>query len=420
MKPVSLRKSDVAQCSTANAVTQHPLLPIGKHGPALPVDAPRQELRALKSAPPKSKDKAKQRDGGEDAVTPPPQQRGPTLAQRRMQERDAARKSNPEPAAEIKQLAVLDWDDCVRDEKGMTYQLLHNALAITARESEASPLSRAVAQLNKRMQSGLPATDSAPLLMKTQEDFTKHLMVRHHIFSPKIARDFVDKMLPELGKEEAASLAERIHANFKEQYNRSIGKGGPIEKNGVPFPHCEPKLLPGAKELLDKICTPDSRVAVISNRDHDDFSGEVKHMNLLEKVDVISGSTRREKMPEDLQKRIVSALRGDDREVARRTLIEARCYAHPDSNSQSTGRMHIKPDPTRLNRVLEQLKVGKEVPIISYGDQLSDVKQMAGLAKEGWKVKGVIINSQNPDVGKDINVDGIPTAVIDSMKKIDL
>ncbi|WOB32154.1 hypothetical protein NYR98_07720 [Xanthomonas hortorum pv. pelargonii] len=143
-------------------------------------------------------------------------------------------------------------------------------------------------------------------------------------------------------------------------------------------------------------------------------------MNLLEKVDVISGSTRREKMPEDLQKRIVSALRGDDREVARRTLIEARCYAHPDSNSQSTGRMHIKPDPTRLNRVLEQLKVGKEVPIISYGDQLSDVQQMAGLAKEGWKVKGVIINSQNPDVGKDINVDGIPTAVIDSMKKIDL
>ncbi|WAT14142.1 HAD hydrolase-like protein [Xanthomonas fragariae] len=419
MKSVSLRKSDVAQCSTANAVTQQPLLPIGKHGPTLPVDAPRQELRALKSAPPKSKDKAKQREGGEDAATSP-QQRGPTLAQRRMQERDAARRSNPEPAAEIKQLAVLDWDDCVRDEKGMTYQLLHNALAITARESEASPLGRAVAQLHKRMQSGQPATDNDPLLMRTQEDFTKHLMVRHHIFSPKIARDFVDKMLPELGKEEAASLAECIHKNFKEQYYRAIGKGEPIESNGVPFPHCEPKLLPGARELLEKIRTPDSCAAVISNRDQDDLADEVKHMNMLRYFDVISGSTRREKMPEDLQKRIVPALRGGDREVVRRTLIEARCYAHPDSDSKSTGRMHIKPDPARLNRVLEQLQVGKEVPIISYGDQLSDVKQMAGLAKEGWKVKGVIINSQNPDVGKEIDVDGIPTTVIDSMEKIDL
>ncbi|MBL9198189.1 hypothetical protein VB151_10950 [Xanthomonas fragariae] len=420
MKPVSLRKSDVAQCSTANAVSQQPLLPIGKHGPALPVDAPRPELRVLKSAPPKSKDKAKQRDGGQDAVTSPPQQREPTLAQRKMQERDAARKRNSEPAAEIKQLSVLDWDDCLRDEKGMTYQLLHNALAITANESEASPLKRAVAQLNERMQSGPPATDSDPLLMKTQEDFTKHLMVRHHIFSPKIAEDFVVKMLPELGKEEAASLAKRIHTNFKEQYYRSIGKGDPIESNGVPFPHCEPELLPGARELLDKICTPDSRVAVISNRDQKDLSYEAEYMNLLDKVDVISGSTRREEMPEDLQKRIVPALRDGNRELVRRTLIEARCYAHPEFDSKSTGRMYIKPDPTRLNRVLEQLQIEKEVPIISYGDQLSDVKQMAGLAKEGWKVKGVIINSQNPDVGKDIDVDGIPTTVIDSMEKIDL
>lgn len=45
--------------------------------------------------------------------------------------RPAARAA-PAHAADLKPVVVLDWDDCLRYEKGMNYQLVHNALEIAA------------------------------------------------------------------------------------------------------------------------------------------------------------------------------------------------------------------------------------------------------------------------------------------------
>lgn len=54
-----------------------------------------------------------------------------------MQELDNVSRSSRESvaASDIKQVAVLDWDDCLRDEKGLNYQLMHNALAVAARNT---------------------------------------------------------------------------------------------------------------------------------------------------------------------------------------------------------------------------------------------------------------------------------------------
>ncbi|MGV7206202.1 HAD hydrolase-like protein, partial [Xanthomonas citri pv. rhynchosiae] len=109
-------------------------------------------------------------------------------------------------ASEVKQVVVLDWDDCLRDEKGLNYKLMHNALAITAREhaSTLPELGDAVAVLHSKLNDAEPVDEEAPLLMKNQKDFSSYLMGRQSIYKRHIIEDFVRKMLPGISEHKAA------------------------------------------------------------------------------------------------------------------------------------------------------------------------------------------------------------------------
>ncbi|MDO3512190.1 hypothetical protein [Ralstonia pseudosolanacearum] len=65
-------------------------------------------------------------------------------------------RSAPAHAADLKPVVVLDWDDCLRYEKGMNYQLVHNALEIAASmHAQSLPeLRAAVDRLRGRMARG--------------------------------------------------------------------------------------------------------------------------------------------------------------------------------------------------------------------------------------------------------------------------
>ncbi|GLU35902.1 hypothetical protein Busp01_57440 [Trinickia caryophylli] len=327
-------------------------------------------------------------------------------------------------ASDVKQVVVLDWDDCLRDEKSMNYQLMHNALAISAREHmKALPeLGEAVARLRVRMQAGDTAGEGDPLVMMKQEDFRDHLMANPGIFKRHIAEDFVRTMLPELDKSRALMATNAIYAQFTREYKRLTRPRRDETPRDVPFPDIQFALLPGARELLDKSRTASSRVILISNRGQGDLESEVNHLKMMHYFDVVSGTpmvTRAKPgkhgaaMPEALQRQLTQALRGDDEVALRMALDSAVAYAHPDTSVVK--RTDGKPRGDRLRQSLETLSIAEDVPIISYGDQPTDVSQAAELAAQGRRVEGVIVNPQRGDVGQHIDVAGIPTRVTGSM-----
>ncbi|WVK02521.1 type III secretion system effector protein XopC [Xanthomonas campestris pv. olitorii] len=333
-------------------------------------------------------------------------------------------------ASEVKQVVVLDWDDCLRDEKGLNYKLMHNALAITAREhaSTLPELGDAVAVLHSKLNDAEPVDEEAPLLMKNQKDFSSYLMGRQSIYKRHIIEDFVRKMLPGISEHKAASINNAVYSNFVREYKMLV-KPEVSKKNysrDVPFPDIELSLLPGAKEILEKSRNANSRVILISNRGHGDLENEINHLGMMHYFDVVSGAEEvtlekshlpPSQMPEDLQKRLINSLNGSDEEALRATLSEAAIYAHPDSTTIE--RIDKKPDSTRLAESLERLSVQPNVPITSYGDQPSDIKQLKSVAEPKSRVlKGVIVNAQRDDVGREIDVDGVPTRVVSKITEL--
>lgn len=342
-------------------------------------------------------------------------------------------------ASNVKQVVVLDWDDCLRDEKGLNYQLMHNALVIAAKENEKTmpELAEAVSRFQARREAGQPAGAGDPLLLKSQKDFSDYLMANPSIFKRPIAKDFVQTMLPGLRFDRAAAITNAVYNAFTREYKRLLkpkpkGEPGDVPPNGepsdvppndaprdVPYPKIEFSLMPGARELLDQCRTAESRVVLISNRGQNDLQDEVNHLNMMHYFDAVSGTpmvtvpkpgAKPRPMPEELQKRLTQALRGNDDKVLRQALEDASGFAHPDTTSVE--RIDKKPGATRLMQSLADLSVQSDVPIISYGDQPSDVKQLAELAAQGRRVEGVVVNPQNKDVGKQIDISGVPTRVV--------
>jgi len=404
-------------------------------------------------------------------------------------------------ASEPKQVIVLDWDDCLRDEKGLNYQLMHNALVVAAREHGARypELALAVQRLQADMGSGRPAGDSDPLLMKSRAEFSKYLLPRPEIFKSHVLQDFVDKMLPDVPADRAQAIHHSLKANFKRQYQRVVqprpGPDRPQEQ--VPFPQVQLDLMPGALEFLEQCRSAESRVVLISNRGHGDLENEVNRLAMAHYFDVVAGApllsqdkpvrpvpdeVRRQLLaaleggddqalldalvravphaaarpqaavqdgPElpaqppqaelrdrlrdavlcgdaaalqdalaaaaphahaELSRRLMASLRSGDGAALRQALGEAVPYAHPDSTRVEWG--DKKPGSGRLLDSLEHLSVPPQVPIVSYGDQASDVTQLAGAAHPQRRLEGVIVNAQHPSLGQRIDVDGIPTRVL--------
>lgn len=323
-------------------------------------------------------------------------------------------------ASNVKQVIVLDWDDCLRDEKGLTYQIMHNALVVAAKENAKTfpELGDAVS----RLQSGNLMADPAPLLIKNQEDFTTHMMANPRIFHSHVAEDFVRTMLPGSNAQRIWSMAHAISAEFTRQYRAMTNPEISKKPEGLPYPDVQLSLLPGARELLEKCRTAESRVILISNRGHHDVEREVNHLGMMHYFDVVSGAPlvtqskpggQPAQMPEGLQQRLIHSLSSGDDMALRQVLDEVADHAHPDTTLVDG--IDRKPAAARLVQSLESLSVQPDVPIVSYGDQNSDVAQLAELAGQGRRLEGVIINPVHNDVGQQVDIAGIPTRVMRSM-----
>ena len=337
--------------------------------------------------------------------------------------------------SEVKQVVVLDWDDCLRDHQALNYQWLHNALALAAEEkADTLPeIGVALERLRRGMKDGVGADDDAPLLMKSQEDFSKHLLVHHKIFTLPVTEDFVRKMLPDLDEQRTESIIHAVHARYVRQMKARIRPPGDHEQppakpeppRNLPFPEVPFTMMPGAQAFLEKCRSPDTRVILLSNRQQGDLENEIRHLGKGHHFDVVSGSPRvtqkisdapPEPMPVELQQKLMGLLGGTDTEALRTALEEAAVYAHPDTTKVRW--TPTKPDPTRLRESLEALGVPPDVPIVSYGDQVTDVQQLARLDQPDRRLEGVIVNRTHPKVGHQIDVEGIPTRVVSSFEDL--
>jgi len=367
-------------------------------------------------------------EGEHDSLTPVLKQR-PKSPQEVVQELDQVSSSSRKSiqGSEVKQVVVLDWDDCLRDEKGLNYQLMHNALAVAAKEyAQTFPeVGEALKRLRSRMESGVPAGEGDPLLMRSRDDFSRHLMANPSIFKRPIVEDFVSKMMPGLEPRRATSIVNAVYAQFNRQYKSLTQSRRGDQPCDLPFPDVQFSLMPGALELLERCRTAESRVILVSNRGHGDLEDEVNHLGMMHYFDVVSGNpmvTRPKpggqppQMPEDLQQRLTHALRSGNEEDLHQVLREASDYAHPDTTE--VGRFEKKPGAARLLDGLTSLSVQPDVPITSYGDQNSDIEQLAELALQGRRLQGVIINPQRDDLGQQVQVGDIPTRVIGTLKDL--
>lgn len=361
-------------------------------------------------------------EGEHDSLTPVVRQQ-PKTPQEVVEELDQVSSSSRKSVqgSELKQVMVLDWDDCLRDEKGLNYQLMHNALATAARTHP--DIGEALERMRARRDSGTAESDGCPLLMRSQEDFSRHLMAHPGIFKRHVVEDFVSAM--GLPPEKAEAVVNTVYAEFNRQYKASM-RPKQDKQRDLPFPDVQFSLMPGAREFLEKCRTPESRVILISNRSHGDLEDEVNHLGMAHYFDVVSGSPMvtqpkpgepPAQMSPDLQQRLTGSLRSGNEPELRAVLDEAAAYAHPDTTQ--VGRSEKKPDATRLRDSLARLSVREDVPITSYGDQNSDVRQLARLPGQGdRRLEGVIVNPQRGDVGQQTAVEGVPTRVVGSLKDI--
>lgn len=416
--PASIGASPDAQTSGHTTPAPQPL-PVGRHSPL------QSELRARLAQAPRT------------SATPLPQSsvaRLPSSGERLTPPREIAAsgadeaggsRNAPADATQIKPVVVLDWDDCLRYEKGVNYQLMHNALAIAAQmhAQNLPELGEAVDRLRSRMQRGEPAGDSDPLIMRSQEDCSNYLAA-HGIYRRGLVDDFVRKMLPDVGSSKAAAITNAVYRQCVQEYNRMTA--GPHQQQSrpcdVPFPDIRITLMPGARKRLSAFRAAGSPVMLISNRAHSDLEKEVNHLGIQRDFDVVSGAptvTRPRSnastapMPEALQQRLTAALQGNDDDALRAALEDASAYAHP--NTTSVTQTDRKPNATRLLDSLQRLSVPSEAPIILYGDQPSDISQAAKLAETGRRIEGVLIDPGHSDVGRQIDIEGIPTRVIGSL-----
>lgn len=416
-------------------------LPVGKGG-AVSEKALCDQLLCLKVAPRRPDDMPPPRSNGscETQYKIIPRQRATVAASSPGPVPANSPNDGPNDGPKVKQVVVLDWDDCLRDHQALNYQGLHNALALAAEEmAEVFP---EIGEALKRMKDGVGADDDAPLLMKSQEDFSKHLLVHHKIFTLPVTEDFVRKMLPDLDEKRTKSIVHAVHARYERPRKARIRPLGDHEQppakpeppRNLPFPEVPFTMMPGAQAFLEKCRSPDTRVILLSNRQQGDLENEIRHLGKGHHFDVVSGSPRvtqkisdapPEPMPVELQQKLMGLLGGTDTEALRTALEEAAVYAHPDITKVRW--TPTKPDPTRLRESLEALGVPPDVPIVSYGDQATDVQQLARLAQEELRdrlnqpdrrLEGVIVNRTHPDVGRLIEVEGIPTRVVSSFEDL--
>ncbi|HEU4622486.1 MAG TPA: HAD hydrolase-like protein [Burkholderiaceae bacterium] len=284
----------------------------------------------------------------------------------------------------ITQLHVLDWDDCLRDEKGMNYQLMHNAIHVAAHHySSKYPFLESLAQAVEQHRGAY--ADGKPLLCMNQDEYTLVTVQKNDELT---RRDIVKDLLQKLGglsprlKQEFDALAPRpdapsphkaieniLYQEFLRQYQRLVQPDVEIKRPAapvnLPFPRVELALKPGAQELLDRIRRPNHFVALISNRQDKDVQKELNKMALMHYFDAVVG-------------------------VSEVMQPNTRPY------KAQLQRVGSKPSPQRLNEIFERHHDLGNASVNLWGDTPKDITQAVPFILEGDiaadRVQGFIVN----------------------------
>lgn len=323
--------------------------------------------------------------------------------------------------SQVEQVAVVDWDDCLRDEKSLNYQMYHNALSATEQEygSRFQGLSDAVRQVQEWSQEqskGL--SDQRPYLAYDMASFTKKLLANHRLYKKHVIGDFIEKTMPLLKDDEKQTLMNIISANFNRQYHQVLKR----KSQGdfiLPYPEIKFNLLPGALELLEHFRKSNSRIILISNRGHRVVEAELNALQLMHYFDAVSG-TPEETLPlfgpppasmsAGLQHSLINALSSAEPAALHRIRDDVANHAHPETTW--VGRTQAKPSDQRIQSALTHLSIPTQTPIVSYGDQNTDISQMKRIAENRPGVFGVVTNAEHPHCHKSVNIDGIQTSVV--------
>ncbi|MBC7500897.1 MAG: HAD hydrolase-like protein [Herminiimonas sp.] len=276
----------------------------------------------------------------------------------------------------IEDVHVLDWDDFLRDEKGMNYQLMHNALAVSAhRYQQTHPLLRDLADAVSAAR-GKPYDESMPKLSMGVDDYARFAIANPDF----VKRDMVDDLLKkaagidtalaralhDAGAAEVGKLRNILNAEFRRQYKKLVAPSvdrtllrqypAPTSQAApaLPFPDVRLQLMPGARAFLDKHRVASARLVLISNRQDGDMQNEINKLRIAHYFDSTSG---------------VPNL--TDREEIQRAFS--------------------KPNPGRLQEALQKLPGASHARLTLWGDTPKDILQADGIAHQG-EIHGVLVN----------------------------
>ena len=315
----------------------------------------------------------------------------------------------------IQQVNVFDWDDCLRFETSVYYQLVHNALATTAQRYPV--LAEALARLRAQMAHSAPEGAQGPALQLSEEAFGRYFRATRGVFEEALIRDFVQKMLPQLQGDRAEKLVTILCIQARREYARLLAPQTQPAPSFLPFPALKLQLMPGARALLDQVQSAHSRTFLISNRSHSALEKEVRHLGVRQYFDAVSGTSRvtqtraPSSQPPPLsaqdQRHLLQVLAQTDQAATRDMLTTMLPFAHPDTTT--VGSINIKPSPVRLRHLLDAFSIPSAARVVCYGDKSTDISQAATSHAQGHAVQGVLINPDGPVSGDTTTIAGIPT-----------
>lgn len=246
-----------------------------------------------------------------------------------------------------KEVHVFDYDDCLTNEQGVIYQLMHNAIQVAAQKygthSNADKKYPFLDHLAETMKHKMGQyQDGMPLLCMDQEQYA-HTIIQSNMQKNKVSKkattvnDLLNKLnaldpklqaefealkskYPPLpiskqekpdsqsaesrrgGPEERKPLNEQQTAvsnilwhEFKRQYQQMIQPDSALKaqqnqnNSRLPFPDVAPTFMPGAQDLLEKLRRPENLVILLSNKSDSALQKEINKQGWAHYFDVISG-----------------------------------------------------------------------------------------------------------------------------------
>lgn len=288
---------------------------------------------------------AKVLEGESDSLKPVLKQKAASAAEvARMMEIDNTKNRKVIKPVPVKSVHVLDYDDFLRDEKGMNYQLMYNALVVAGQKYRTeypflAHLADKMLRTQGQYQPGMPS------ICKEQGDFARQAiqndkylkkdmitdMLAHlEGLDPQLASEYAElgqvkqkqypnarkeafeKVLEKLAKTKEVELSKALVADlstkpeepltgqqmvenilwqeFKRQKQQML-EPRTREKQGenLPYPKIMPGLMPGAKELLETLRRPDTYVILRTNSLERDIEKESNLLGIAHYFDAVSG-----------------------------------------------------------------------------------------------------------------------------------